>query len=110
MDSRLKAAMEYVEAIPYNKKNHDSWTELWRKDSRLRYTALAEEETLRIGPCRYKWEIGSEIYKKLTSITHMVNVEKIDKSEATQQTMMGYPVEINHDEKDVIKLWREVRA
>ena len=78
--------------------------------SRLRYTALAEEETLRIGPCRYKWEIGSEIYKKLTSITHMVNVEKIDKSEATQQTMMGYPVEINHDEKDVIKLWREVRA
>lgn len=78
--------------------------------SRLRYTALAEEETLRIGPCRYKWEIGSEIYKKLTSKTHMVGVEKIGKSEATQQTMMGYPIEINHDEKDVIKLWREVRA
>ena len=31
--------MEYVEAIPYNKKNHDSWTELWRKDSRFRYAA-----------------------------------------------------------------------
>lgn len=39
MDSRLKAAMEYVENIPYNKKNHDSWTELWRKDSRFRYAA-----------------------------------------------------------------------
>lgn len=78
--------------------------------SRLRYTALAEEETLRIGPCRYKWEIGGEIYKKLTSKTHMVGVEKIGKSEATQQTMMGYPIEINHNEKDVIKLWREVKA
>lgn len=39
MDSRLKTAMEYVEAIPYNKKNHDSWMELWRKDSRFRYAA-----------------------------------------------------------------------
>lgn len=78
--------------------------------SRLRYTALAEEETLRIGPCRYKWEIGGEIYRKLTSETRLINVERLENKKYTQNTMMGYPIEINHDEKDVIKLWREVKA
>ena len=78
--------------------------------SRLRYTALAEEETLRIGPCRYKWEIGGEIYKKLLSKTQLICVERLGNNKYTQNTIMGCPMEINHDEKNIIKLWREVRA
>lgn len=78
--------------------------------SRLRYTALAEEETLRIGPCRYKWEIGGEIYSKLMSKTQLINVERLGNNKYTQNTIMGYPMEINHDERDIIKLWREVKA
>lgn len=38
---KLAEAMEYISNIPYNKKNHDSWMELWRKDSRFRIAACA---------------------------------------------------------------------
>ena len=95
---------------PLNAKLASETDQLITSFSRLRYTALAEEETLRIGPCRYKWEIGVEIYRKLVNKTHMVGVERLGNNKYTQYTIMGYPMQINHDEKDVIKLWREVKA
>lgn len=36
---KIEDAVKYITEIPHNKKNHDSWMELWRKDSRFRYAA-----------------------------------------------------------------------
>lgn len=33
----LKQALEYIRNLPFNKKNHDSWTELWKKDRDFRF-------------------------------------------------------------------------
>lgn len=33
----LKQAIEYIQNLPFNKKNHDSWTELWKKDRDFRF-------------------------------------------------------------------------
>lgn len=35
----LKQAIEYIRNLPFNKKNHDSWTELWKKDRDFRFAA-----------------------------------------------------------------------
>lgn len=35
----LKQALEYIQNLPFNKKNHDSWTELWKKDRDFRLAA-----------------------------------------------------------------------
>lgn len=35
----LKQAIEYIRNLPFNKKNHDAWTELWRKDRDFRFAA-----------------------------------------------------------------------
>lgn len=35
----LKQAIEYIQNLPFNKKNHDSWTELWKKDRDFRFAA-----------------------------------------------------------------------
>lgn len=36
---KIADAMKYIKDIPYNRKNHDSWMELWKKDSQFRYAA-----------------------------------------------------------------------
>ena len=38
---KIADAIKYISEIPYNKKNHDSWMELWKKDSQFRYAACA---------------------------------------------------------------------
>ena len=38
---KIADAIKYISEIPYNKKNHDSWMELWKKDSQFRYVACA---------------------------------------------------------------------
>lgn len=35
----LKQAIKYIQNLPFNKKNHDSWTELWKKDRDFRFAA-----------------------------------------------------------------------
>lgn len=76
----------------------------------IRQKALEEETTLHISPSKYKWEIGGEIYRKLMSKTQLICVERLGNNKYTQNTIMGVPIEINHDERDIIKLWREVKA
>ena len=55
--------------------------------------------------CDLKWELGigivAEIMKDLIMEASSTNVKA---------TMMGYPVDINYEDENVIKLWREVRA
>ena len=76
---------------------------------RLRYTALAEEEKFRLGSCKYKWEIGGDIYIKLKCQTHLIDKERLGNNAYTQSTIMGVPFEVNNDERKIIKLWREVK-
>ena len=35
----LKQAIKYIQNLPFNKKNHDAWTELWKKDRDFRFAA-----------------------------------------------------------------------
>lgn len=68
---------------------------------RLRWTAKCEEEKLRLSSCEYTWEIGAEV------------IDKIYKNVIVgrgKPTLFGQKVNVNHDERDIIKLWREVRA
>lgn len=68
---------------------------------RLRWTAKCEEEKLRLSNCEYTWEIGAEVIDKIYKNV-IVGREK--------PTLFGQKVNVNHDERDIIKLWREVRA
>lgn len=77
--------------------------------SEIRWIAMSEEEKLRLGHCRYKWELGIDVYKKLSAETHIVCCERYMIGEA-QNTIMGIPFEVNGKDKDVIRLWREVKA
>ena len=58
-----------------------------------------------------EWELGAEVVEAITSDMIVTNTTMMmayaDKS---QMTMMGYPVRINYEQRDIIKLWREVRA
>lgn len=68
---------------------------------RLRWTAKCEEEKLGLSNCEYTWEIGAEVIDKIYKNV-IVGREK--------PTLFGQKVNVNHDERNVIKLWREVRA
>ena len=71
---------------------------------RLHWAARCEEEKLRIGRCRYKWEIGIDIIDKVYK-----NVV-VNYPDAKKLTLFGEKVDINYDEKTTVKLWREVEA
>lgn len=71
---------------------------------RLHWMARCEEEKLRLGRCRYKWEIGIDIIDKVYK-----NVV-VNYPDTKKLTLFGEKVDINYDEKTIVKLWREVEA
>ena len=52
-----------------------------------------------------EWEIGIEVYK-----TIMSSLEFHHYSSDTAMEIMGWPVRINHQNPQIIKLWQEVEA
>ena len=78
--------------------------------SRIRWAAMCEEENVTFMPrnSKYKWEIGRQVYMKILSDTHLINVENVKGK--VKKTIMGWPFIVNDDEKDSIRLWREVEA
>lgn len=74
---------------------------IYESFERLRFTAKCEEKKLGLSNCEYTWEIGAEVIDKLYKNV-IVGRGKL--------TLFGQKVNVNHDERDIIKLWREVRA
>lgn len=69
---------------------------------RLRAEALWKEDRFKLGKGEYKWEIGQDIYKALDH-DYWTRIEYVNEKE---QTILGFPFEINYKDKDVLKLWR----
>lgn len=67
-------------------------------------SALMDEKNHVKGHCR--WELGFDVFNKLES---EYTIEPL-RSLTELRFCMGYPVEINNQNPDVIKLWREVEV
>lgn len=67
---------------------------------RLRWTAKCEEEKLRLSNCEYTWEIGTEVIDKIYKNV-IVGRGKL--------TLFGQMVNVNHEDKTIIKLWRSIQ-
>lgn len=68
---------------------------------RLRWTAKCEEEKLRLSNCEYTWEIGIEVIDKIYKNV-VVNRTK-------NYTLFGQKVNVNYEDKTIIKLWRSIQ-
>ena len=68
---------------------------------RLRFAAKCEEEKLRLSNCEYTWEIGAEVIDKLYKNV-VVNRTK-------NYTLFGQKVNVNYEDKTIIKLWRSIQ-
>lgn len=78
----------------------DIWEELERRRAiAIRRAAEAHEDIL---SDKYEWELGVEVYRILTEGIPMY-LDGICKMK-----LLGYPVRINYDDKEIIKLWKEV--
>ena len=67
---------------------------------RLRFEAKHEEETLGLSNCEYTWELGIEVIAKL----HGVFL-----TDAVKYTLFGRKVNVNYEDKTIIKLWRSIQ-
>lgn len=69
-----------------------------------------EEYKYNLSECNYYWELGEKVYR----IIYEYSVEKWMKyglpfkNSDEKFELLGYPLKINYDDKDAIKLWREV--
>ncbi len=68
---------------------------------RLESTAKCEEMKLGLSNCEYTWEIGVEVINKLYKNV-VVNGTK-------NYTLFGQKVNVNYEDKTIIKLWRSIQ-
>lgn len=72
--------------------------------------AELEEDRYNLPEGNYYWELGERVY----SIIYEYSVERWMKYGSPFENsdgrfeLFGYPLKINHNDKDAIKLWREV--
>lgn len=78
----------------------DIWEELERRRAIAIRRAVEAHEGILSGKC--EWELGAEVYRILTEDIPMY-LDGICKMK-----LLGYPVRINYDDKEIIKLWKEV--
>lgn len=79
----------------------DIWEELERRRAiAIRRAAEAHEDIL---SDKYEWELGVDIYRTIIEDIYMYLDDSVSKSK-----IFGYPVRINYDDKEIIKLWKEV--
>ena len=73
---------------------------LYESIKRLRFEAKCEEEKLRLSNCEYTWELGIKVIAKLHGI--FLN-------EGVKYTLFGQKVNVNYEDKTIIKLWRSIQ-
>lgn len=80
-------------------------TEIWEEVESLKAIAIRKAEAAHedILSKKYEWELGADIYRTITEDCYMYLDDSVIKL-----TVLGYPVRINHYEKTIIKLWKEV--
>lgn len=81
-------------------------TDIWGEIERLKAIAFnkavaAHDDFL---TSNYEWELGVEVYRTLTEDDCMYFGDAPSKS-----TLIGNKVRINYDDKEIIKLWKEVK-
>ncbi len=70
---------------------------IYESFERLRFTAKCEEKKLGLSNCEYTWEIGAKVIDK---VYKNVIVGR------TKPTLFGQKVNVNYEDKTIIKLWR----
>lgn len=68
-----------------------------------------DEDTYNLFDCNYKWELSEDIYnilKRDSEVWRAVRAKPDDYR--FESTFMGYPIVVNLETKEMIKLWREV--
>lgn len=79
-------------------------TDIWEEIERLRAIAIRRAVEAHEGILSgYEWELGVEVYRILTEGDPIYLDDTISKIE-----LLGYPVRINYEDKENIKLWKEV--
>ncbi len=78
----------------------DIWEELERRKATAINKAVAAREDILSD--KYEWELGVEVYKILTEDIPMY-IDSI-----CTMKLLGYPVRINYEDIEIIKLWKEV--
>lgn len=81
-----------------------TFSDVVKEIKRLEQKATQDKFTSK-ADCKYEWELG-------TNICEMVGGNfraYIKENDLKNLTLMGYPVKINYEDKEIIKLWKEVQ-